>query len=101
MLKDGAHVVAVRGRAHEGDRETDRRQEKELRGLDQPEPDGADVRPRGQRGEAVVRHGDERGELGSQIVMPSELREVLAEHMDFCLRHYTPGPMAGVQREFH
>ena len=37
----------------------------------------------------------------SQIVMPSELRRVLTEHMDFCLRHYTPAPLASVQREFH
>jgi acetyl-CoA carboxylase carboxyltransferase component len=37
----------------------------------------------------------------SQIVMPSDLRQVLAEHMDFCLRHYTPAPLASVQREFH
>jgi hypothetical protein len=33
--------------------------------------------------------------------MPSDLRQVLAEHMAFCLRHYRPEPMAGVQREFH
>lgn len=37
----------------------------------------------------------------SQIVMPSDLRQVLTEHMDFCLRHYEPTPLAGVQREFH
>ena len=37
----------------------------------------------------------------SQIVMPSELREVLAENMAFHLGHYTPSSMAGVQREFH
>lgn len=37
----------------------------------------------------------------SQIVMPSDLRQVLAEHMDFCLRHYTPAPLDSVQREFH
>jgi hypothetical protein len=37
----------------------------------------------------------------SQIVMPSDLRRVLGEHMEFCLRHYEPAPMAGVQREFH
>jgi acetyl-CoA carboxylase carboxyltransferase component len=37
----------------------------------------------------------------SQIVMPSDLRQVLAEHMDFCLRHYTPAPLDAVQREFH
>ena len=37
----------------------------------------------------------------SQIVMPSDLRQVLAENMEFHLRHYQPSPMAGVQREFH
>ncbi len=37
----------------------------------------------------------------SQIVMPSDLRQVLAEHMEFCLRHYEAAPMGGVQREFH
>ncbi len=37
----------------------------------------------------------------SQIVMPSDLRQVLAENMSFHLRHYEPAPMAGIQREFH
>lgn len=37
----------------------------------------------------------------SQIVMPSDLRHVLAEHMDFCLRHYEAEPLQSVQREFH
>ena len=37
----------------------------------------------------------------SQIVMPSDLRQVLAEHMAFHLRHYDAEPFAGVQREFH
>ncbi|MBR9911497.1 MAG: acetyl-CoA carboxylase carboxyltransferase subunit [Gammaproteobacteria bacterium] len=37
----------------------------------------------------------------SQIVMPSDLREVLCKNMDFHLRHYTPEPFNGVQREFH
>ncbi len=37
----------------------------------------------------------------SQIVMPSDLREVLAENMAFHLRHYEPSPMSDVQREFH
>ena len=37
----------------------------------------------------------------SQIVMPSDLRQVLAEHMAFHLRHYQPTPFAGTQREFH
>lgn len=37
----------------------------------------------------------------SQIVMPSDLRKVLAENMAFHLRHYEPSPMSGIQREFH
>jgi acetyl-CoA carboxylase carboxyltransferase component len=37
----------------------------------------------------------------SQIVMPSELRQVLAENMAFYLRRYKPGPLQSVQREFH
>lgn len=37
----------------------------------------------------------------SQIVMPSELRQVLAENMEFHLRHYQPSALADVQREFH
>lgn len=37
----------------------------------------------------------------SEIVMPGELRSVLAKNLDFLLRHYTPGPMESVQREFH
>ncbi|MFN2289066.1 MAG: acyl-CoA carboxylase subunit beta [Chromatocurvus sp.] len=37
----------------------------------------------------------------SQIVMPWDLRQVLTDQMDFCLRHYTPEPMQSVQREFH
>lgn len=37
----------------------------------------------------------------SQIVMPRDLRKVLCENMAFHLRHYTPEPLSGVQREFH
>jgi len=37
----------------------------------------------------------------SQIVMPSDLRQVLAENMAFYLRHYRPEPLQSVQREFH
>ena len=37
----------------------------------------------------------------SQIVMPCDLRKVLAENMAFHLRHYTPEPFNGTQREFH
>ncbi|MBW6512929.1 MAG: acetyl-CoA carboxylase carboxyltransferase subunit [Desulfuromonadaceae bacterium] len=37
----------------------------------------------------------------SSIVMPTDLRKVLGENLNFFLRHYTPGPMQSVQREFH
>ncbi len=37
----------------------------------------------------------------SSIVMPTDLRQVLGENMNFLLRHYKPGPMMGPQREFH
>lgn len=56
-----------------------------------------------QRYERELMNPNEALSLGSisQIVMPSDLRQVLAEHMEFCLRHYEPAPMAGIQREFH
>lgn len=37
----------------------------------------------------------------SQIVMPSDLRQVLAKNMDFHMSHYKVEPMQGIQREFH
>ena len=37
----------------------------------------------------------------SSIVMPTDLRKVLGENMNFLLRHYKPGPMIAPQREFH
>ncbi|HZZ83987.1 MAG TPA: carboxyl transferase domain-containing protein [Anaeromyxobacteraceae bacterium] len=37
----------------------------------------------------------------SSIVMPTDLRKVLGENMQFLLRHYKPAPMGGPQREFH
>jgi acetyl-CoA carboxylase carboxyltransferase component len=37
----------------------------------------------------------------SSLVMPTDLREVLGKNLHFLLRHYTPGPMTGPQREFH
>ena len=37
----------------------------------------------------------------SQIVMPSDLRQVLTENLEFYLRHYEARPLSGVQREFH
>ena len=56
-----------------------------------------------QRYEQELMNPNEALSLGSisQIVMPSDLRQVLAEHMDFCLRHYEPEPLQSVQREFH
>jgi acetyl-CoA carboxylase carboxyltransferase component len=37
----------------------------------------------------------------SSIVMPTDLRKVLGENLQFLLRHYKPSPMTGPQREFH
>jgi acetyl-CoA carboxylase carboxyltransferase component len=56
-----------------------------------------------QRYERELMNPNEALSLGSisQIVMPSDLRQVLAEHMNFCLRHYQPSPLQSVQREFH
>ncbi|MFT4614043.1 MAG: acetyl-CoA carboxylase carboxyltransferase component [Bacteroidia bacterium] len=56
-----------------------------------------------QRYERELMNPNEALSLGSisQIVMPSDLRQVLAENMDFYLRHYHPEPLQSVQREFH
>ncbi len=55
------------------------------------------------RYEAELMNPNEALSLGSisQIVMPSDLRDVLCKQMDFHLSHYTPEPFAGPQREFH
>ncbi len=37
----------------------------------------------------------------SGIVMPEELRRVLASNLNFYMQRYTPSPMRGVQREFY
>jgi len=37
----------------------------------------------------------------SSLVMPTDLRKVLGENLNFLLRHYKPSPMGGPQREFH
>ncbi|MBJ6750759.1 acyl-CoA carboxylase subunit beta [Geomonas anaerohicana] len=37
----------------------------------------------------------------SSLVMPTDLRKVLGENINFFLRHYKAGPMQSVQREFH
>lgn len=37
----------------------------------------------------------------SSIVMPTDLRKVLGENMNFFLRHYNASAWEGVQREFH
>jgi acetyl-CoA carboxylase carboxyltransferase component len=56
-----------------------------------------------QRNERELMNPNEALSLGSisQIVMPSDLRQVLGENMEFHLRHYHPEPMSGIQREFH
>lgn len=37
----------------------------------------------------------------SQMVLPRDLRRLLADTVDLCMRHYEPSPMTGPQREFH
>ena len=56
-----------------------------------------------QRYERELMNPNEALSLGSisQIVMPSDLRQVLTENLEFYLRHYQPVPLQGVQREFH
>lgn len=56
-----------------------------------------------QRYERELMNPNEALSLGSisQIVMPSDLRKVLAENMAFHLDHYQPTPLTDVQREFH
>lgn len=56
-----------------------------------------------QKYEEQLMNPNEALSLGSisQIVMPSDLRKVLSQNMDFHMGHYTAEPMQGVQREFH
>jgi acetyl-CoA carboxylase carboxyltransferase component len=37
----------------------------------------------------------------SQLVMPTDLRQVLGDNMQFLIRHYKPSALQDVQREFH
>jgi len=55
-----------------------------------------------QRYEQELMNPNEALSLGSisQIVMPSDLRKVLAENLSFHLGHYQPEPLNAVQREF-
>ena len=56
-----------------------------------------------QRYERELMNPKEALSLGSisEIVQPERLRASLAHNLQFFLSHYTPGPMQGVQREFH
>lgn len=56
-----------------------------------------------QRYEKELMNPNEALSLGSisQIVMPSDLRQVLGENMEFHLKNYQPEPLQSVQREFH
>lgn len=56
-----------------------------------------------QRYERELMNPREALSLGSisRLVMPASLRAELAREVDFLMRHYTPGPFTGVQREFH
>lgn len=56
-----------------------------------------------QRYEKELMNPREALSLGSisEIVMPREIRSVLAAKLELYLRHYTPSAMTAVQREFH
>jgi acetyl-CoA carboxylase carboxyltransferase component len=56
-----------------------------------------------QRYERELMNPREALSLGSisEIVMPTDLRAVLARSLEFLLRHYEPGPWQSIQREFH
>jgi acetyl-CoA carboxylase carboxyltransferase component len=56
-----------------------------------------------QRYERELMNPREALSLGSisEIVMPTDLRAVLARSLEFLLRHFEPGPWQSVQREFH
>ena len=56
-----------------------------------------------QRYEKELMNPNEALSLGSisQIVMPEELRSVLARNLHFHMEHYHPEPYNDVQREFH
>jgi acetyl-CoA carboxylase carboxyltransferase component len=56
-----------------------------------------------QRYETELMNPREALSLGSisEIVMPTDLRSVLGNNLEFLLRHYTPGPWQDIQREFH
>jgi acetyl-CoA carboxylase carboxyltransferase component len=56
-----------------------------------------------QRYERELMNPREALSLGSisEIVMPNSLRATLCHHLAFFMRHYTPGPMQSIQREFH
>ncbi len=56
-----------------------------------------------QRYEKELMNPKEGLSLGSisSIVMPTDLRQALAENVGFLMRHYQPSPMTGPQREFH
>jgi acetyl-CoA carboxylase carboxyltransferase component len=56
-----------------------------------------------QRYERELMNPREALSLGSisEIVMPDDLRHVLARNLESLLRAYVPGPMTGPQREFH
>ena len=56
-----------------------------------------------QRYEQELMNPNEGLSLGSisQIVMPSDLRQVIAENMAIHVKNYEPTPLTSIQREFH
>ncbi len=55
-----------------------------------------------QKYEKALMNPKEALSLGSvsRVIMPGYTRKVLAENLNYLMRHYTPSPMGGVQREF-
>ncbi|MCX8000793.1 MAG: acetyl-CoA carboxylase carboxyltransferase subunit, partial [Leptospiraceae bacterium] len=55
-----------------------------------------------QRYEKELMNPKEALSLGSvsRVIMPGFTRKVLAENLNYLMRHYKPSPMTGVQREF-
>lgn len=55
-----------------------------------------------QRYEKELMNPKEALSLGSvsRIIIPGTTRKVLAENLNYLMRHYKPSPMGGVQREF-
>ncbi len=95
MVKDGAQQRIAAGMEGE---EAKRDAEKEV--ADWLKAQEAALNQRYEKELMNPKEGLALGSISS-LVMPTDLRKVLGENMQFLLRHYKPGPWQGVQREFH